>query len=121
MLSESRFTASESTSDAATVIVMSSSNSVTSAVISTYSGTSISSNTSLIFVSSIPESRQSLSPGTAYPTTIFLDPSEITLPFSTCTFENLSASRIAPESITNGVTTSLEVPFTSIAFFVLFV
>ena len=77
------------------------SKSVTSALISTYSGSS-----------NVSESRFRSSdiPGSANPTAIVLEPSSITLPFETSTFVKLSSSKIIPVSIINGTAISSFLP-----------
>ena len=79
-----------------TLMVISMEKSFTSAVTSTYSGISISSEKSEEVTFKL-----SFKPGIATPTTMFLSPSEITLPFLTLTFVKLS-SKIIPVIMVNG-------------------
>ena len=79
--------------------------SLTSAVIVTVSGISMSISRSFRF-------RSFASPGNATPTTIFLSPSEISFPFSTDTLLYSSEESIIALTMVNGVYISTSSPFT---------
>ena len=96
------------TSLVATVSVVASEKSVTSALIVTEDGISIS-------VPSL-SARLSERPGSAKPATTVLSPSSMTLPLSTVIFLKLSLSRIIPLIIRNGTYISSFLPSISTVF-----
>ena len=110
------------TSSSATVKVESREKFSTSAVISRLSGSSksLSQDTRSSRESEF-NPRLSCRPGIPNPITMFLLPSEMTLPLSILTLEKVSCGRIIPVIRTNGVYIVSFLPLMSTVVFVLFV